>query len=202
VREHFREDLAHVRHARVSEAKEIEIAGCSVWLAGPEREEAPLSTNCCACPEAERRNSRRSFAHLVSTSWKFSPCSRARPGAEDERAQRRRADFSCQCLNVWAHERVDTIVARSLDKRIDAPFALPQIVLEGGERDIQSDVSAEAKAIGDGLRGRGERDLYAFDGACLHSMRLGCAAGAQPQAWVTRPSEIGRAESNVRNRRT
>jgi hypothetical protein len=39
VREHFREDLAHVRHARVSEAKEIEIAGCSVWLTGPESEE-------------------------------------------------------------------------------------------------------------------------------------------------------------------
>jgi hypothetical protein len=39
VRERFREDLAHVHHSRVSEAKEIESAGCPVWRAGPECEE-------------------------------------------------------------------------------------------------------------------------------------------------------------------
>lgn len=39
VHEHSREDLEHVRHSRVSEAKEIEIAGCSARLAGPECEE-------------------------------------------------------------------------------------------------------------------------------------------------------------------
>jgi hypothetical protein len=85
---------------------------------------------------------------------------------------------SCKGLNVWAHERVDAIGTRSLDEGIDAPFALLQIVLEGREWDIKSDVAAEAKAIGDGLRGRGERDLHAINGAHFHSVSPGCAAGA------------------------
>jgi hypothetical protein len=102
-------------------------------------------------------------------------------------APRRRhpwAASSCKGLKVWAHERVDAIGTRSLDESIDAPFALLQIVLEGRQRDIESDVSAEAKAIGDGLGGRGERDLCPLD-ARTRPKR----AGEQPET-----GSQGRAE--------
>ncbi|HJX63507.1 MAG TPA: hypothetical protein VJ860_06090 [Polyangia bacterium] len=66
VCEHLREDLAHVLHARVSEAKEVEIAGCSVGFAGPEREERGTFEHELLCMPGCGEAEQQAFARVPS----------------------------------------------------------------------------------------------------------------------------------------
>lgn len=57
------EDRAHVRLGRLAEPEQVEIAGRTVWLAGPDREErGPFSTNRDAYFDDATRKRSRSFA--------------------------------------------------------------------------------------------------------------------------------------------
>jgi hypothetical protein len=79
VREHFREDVAHVRHARVAEAKEVEIAGRSVWLAGPECEERGAFEYELLRMSRGREAEQQALVRVPrSNNWKSSPHSRAK----------------------------------------------------------------------------------------------------------------------------
>lgn len=53
------------------------------------------------------------------------------------------------------------------------PLALSEVLLERGERDLEPDVPAEAKAVRDGLRGRGELHLHAVDHSRLDAILQG-----------------------------